>query len=608
MLRIASRRGHCYEEPVYAAAMTKIGTFRLWIAPVLLLTGASLAFQGSGTASAAQAGASFVGVNPTRVLDTRNTTPLVPGVARRIPLSERAGANGAAFNLTITRANGSGFATVQPCSTVSITTSSINFRPGIDIANAIPDTALDGSGICVTSDTSADVVVDLMGWWSTTEGTALAAHKPSRLLDSRNSSDRTLQRAIPASPGGVVGLTIIVTRPSANGFASVHPCSQPVSTSNLNFRSGQTVANLVVISSASPLCITTSVAADVVVDEVASAGTALLTTMLPKRLLDTRDQTAWIGAGGTVTLPVGLARTVVLNVTVVRPLGGGFLNVWPCREAEPTTSALSWSEPNNVATAVVARADSGGDICLRPSVGTHVLVDVLGSDNPLPGTVIPVVVGRTNELTIGTSVQGRSIIARAYGTAAGRPVLGVGVIHGDEQSGLAIVADLKASTVPAGVEMWLIDSVNPDGMAMNIRKNANGVDLNRNWPTNWQPIERSNNYSGPNPTSEPETRATLAFVNLIEPIVGVWWHNVGDYVDDSRSSVAQPGLITMYANEAAIGIDDAPCLGYCGGTATQHINASIPGATHMVVELPEPLSAAGAQRHANAFLAISAAS
>jgi murein peptide amidase A len=557
-------------------------------------------------ASAAGVGPRFTPAGPQRVLDTRSGAALRAGIARQIPLSVPAGAVGVSVNVTITRAAGDGFATVHPCGQAVPSTSTVNFSRGVDIANASPLTPTTG-GVCVTASVATDVVVDLTGWWNPSTGSALSAHTPVRLMDSRTVTTRPLRRTIPRSGSDPVGLTLIVTRPSADGFATVHECSQPATTSNLNFRAGQTVANLV-LSTSGTLCVTTSVAADVVVDQVASSAAGLdgPTPLTPRRILDTRDQVSWVGADGLVRLGVGSARSVLLNVTAVRTLGGGFVTVWPCAETEPTASALSWSDPTTVATAVLARADSSGNICLRPSIGTHLLADVLGADAPLPATVTPVVQGRTNAWLLGTSVQGRPIVARAYGTAAGRPALGVGNIHGDEQEGVSIVAKLKQATVPAGVEMWLIDSVNPDGMALNIRQNANGVDLNRNWPTNWQPIARSNNYSGTKPLSEPETRAALAFIQIIKPTVGVWWHNVGDYVDDSRSSVAQPDLITEYAAKASIGIDDAPCLGYCGGTATQHINATVANATHMVVELPDPLSDAGAARHANAFLAIAA--
>ena len=74
-----------------------------------------------------------------------------------------------------------------------------------------------------------------------------------------------------------------------------------------------------------------------------------------------------------------------------------------------------------------------------------------------------------------------------------------GVIHGDEQAGLQIVALLAQLPVPPGVDLYLVDSMNPDGVAHNTRSNANGVDLNRNFPYNWGPIAEPGDwqYAGP---------------------------------------------------------------------------------------------------------------
>ena len=64
----------------------------------------------------------------------------------------------------------------------------------------------------------------------------------------------------------------------------------------------------------------------------------------------------------------------------------------------------------------------------------------------------------------------------------------IGVIHGDEDAGSAILDDLRSEPVPDGVELWVVDSMNPDGQAAQVRQNANGVDLNRNFPDSWGPI------------------------------------------------------------------------------------------------------------------------
>ena len=63
--------------------------------------------------------------------------------------------------------------------------------------------------------------------------------------------------------------------------------------------------------------------------------------------------------------------------------------------------------------------------------------------------------------------------------------------------------------MPDGVELWLVESMNPDGQAAQVRQNANGVDLNRNFPYKWGPIgvPGDSQYAGTGPASEPETQA-----------------------------------------------------------------------------------------------------
>jgi protein MpaA len=129
---------------------------------------------------------------------------------------------------------------------------------------------------------------------------------------------------------------------------------------------------------------------------------------------------------------------------------------------------------------------------------------------------------------IGRSVRGEPIVVRRWGEAgARRRVLVVGSIHGDETQGHRIVARLTGRRAERlrGVELWTIETANPDGVAADRRGNAHGVDLNRNFPWSWRRIPPSSGYySGPGPASEPETRALRTFLRRLRPEITVYYH------------------------------------------------------------------------------------
>jgi protein MpaA len=192
-------------------------------------------------------------------------------------------------------------------------------------------------------------------------------------------------------------------------------------------------------------------------------------------------------------------------------------------------------------------------------------------------------VARTSptRLVIGYSVRGRPIVAWRYGRAsAPRKILVVGCIHGNECAGLAITSALRRRPVPSGVQLWLVPEMNPDGTAADTRQNAHGVDLNRNFPYRWQPISDPTYYSGPRPTSEPETRAAIALVRRIRPAVTIWYHQHMDLValaGDDR------GVARRYARVAGL---RPTCLTFLSGVETRWSNHTFPGTTSFVVELP----------------------
>lgn len=108
----------------------------------------------------------------------------------------------------------------------------------------------------------------------------------------------------------------------------------------------------------------------------------------------------------------------------------------------------------------------------------------------------------------GHSVRDRPIAARRAGDLGpGFDVLVVGSIHGDERQGHRIVRALRRAH-PDGLkdaDLWTVMSVNPDGVARRTRKNAQGVDLNRNFSFRFDPDLDGGYECGPIDCDPPET-------------------------------------------------------------------------------------------------------
>ena len=218
---------------------------------------------------------------------------------------------------------------------------------------------------------------------------------------------------------------------------------------------------------------------------------------------------------------------------------------------------------------------------------------------PVPAAVI-------ESRVIGTSVEGRPIVADRMGTPGGRVVLIIGVIHGDEQKGGEITRLLRTLPTPAGIDLWLIDTINPDGVAHNTRQNANLVDLNRNFETGWAYIPMSTEhrqYSGEAPADQPETIAVEAFIREIQPAVGIWYHQDANVISTSGANKLIP---TTYGQLVGLSPGNVPCTQRCTGTAGTFANATVPGSTNFLVELPgsDQVTTEMIRRHAEAVLAV----
>ena len=171
-------------------------------------------------------------------------------------------------------------------------------------------------------------------------------------------------------------------------------------------------------------------------------------------------------------------------------------------------------------------------------------------------------------------------------------ILFIGVFHGDEPEGepliLRLMEEIKSSPQIINEKTLLfIPTLNPDGKESSTRVNANGVDLNRNFPTcNWEKSEIKNNYySGRFPASEIETRFVINILEEFSPSSILTIHNpynVVNYDGPAKELAVEFAGINGYPVCENIGY---PTPGSLGSYAGQEKN--IPTIT---LELPEKTS------------------
>ncbi len=137
-----------------------------------------------------------------------------------------------------------------------------------------------------------------------------------------------------------------------------------------------------------------------------------------------------------------------------------------------------------------------------------------------------------------------------------------------------------------------IPCLNPDGMAQNTRTNANGVDLNRNFPTkNWGEDTStagenpSDYFGGKSPASEIETQFVIDVIEKYNPFVILTLHapyKVVNYDGPAREISEEISKIIGYPVEESIGYPTPGSFGTYAG-----VERNIPVIT---LELDEKIS------------------
>ncbi len=171
-----------------------------------------------------------------------------------------------------------------------------------------------------------------------------------------------------------------------------------------------------------------------------------------------------------------------------------------------------------------------------------------------------------------------------------------------------VVSQLATVTLPDDLDLYWVDSINPDGEIFGRppedpvgQKNANGVNLNRNFPTDdWGRDSfygiSSKFYAGPSAGSEPETKAAMALISQIRPQVTVWYHMPLDTVDCKVDRVGPS--CQAYAASVGLGVSFIAVP----GTATDWTMSNGYGAAFVVEFGYSNPSAGTVSRHVDALL------
>ena len=151
------------------------------------------------------------------------------------------------------------------------------------------------------------------------------------------------------------------------------------------------------------------------------------------------------------------------------------------------------------------------------------------------------------------------------------PSLIIGVFHGDEPQGKFLIEEYLKTT--CAKNSLFIPCLNPDGLQLGRRTNANSVDLNRNFPTeNWELTEKNEFYGGEKPASEIETKFLIEVIEEYKPSSILTLHapfKVVNYDGPAKEIAEKISKIINYPVEPSIGYPTPGSFGTFAGIERQ---------------------------------------
>jgi hypothetical protein len=203
-------------------------------------------------------------VTPARLLDTRTSGPrLRSNQTRTVPVAGVGGvpadAQAVVVNVTSVAADAAGYLVAVPHGSTAISASTVNHRPGGDATNRSTVTLAGGALDVLDVGGSADVVVDVVGWYGPGAGAAFTPIAPVRAFDTRTAGGPLTAgeaRDFPVGaaagvPAGSVGVVLNITATQQTAWATYLTAwngsgSRPA-TSDLNTGGGRDESNLAVV-------------------------------------------------------------------------------------------------------------------------------------------------------------------------------------------------------------------------------------------------------------------------------------------------------------------------------------------------------------------------
>lgn len=209
-----------------------------------------------------------------------------------------------------------------------------------------------------------------------------------------------------------------------------------------------------------------------------------------------------------------------LNVVGLASVLAGVMFIAARRQPVPEPVVLE------LAPAGTPSPTSPPEIYYLPSVTPNPLTTPIVVYTPTP-FVLPM---GPRPIIIGYSVSGRPLEVYTFGQGERQVMIAAGIHGGYEWNTIALADELiiyvndHPEIIPSDVTLFILRNINPDGDArahtIDGRINDHGVDLNRNFPENWQAKwDRDGcwNYApttgGSGPGSEPETRVVMNFLS-----------------------------------------------------------------------------------------------